>query len=1420
MTMILINPPKSDSQDPRLIPAENHSTFIAADAAPWLAHIASNIIGIYQKDPNLLATKYLPPDALFSAVSVSLAAFPDNYKLFQCRPPVSGVDTILYGHPSKYKFRSPSDFLPHFIWLVKRTVNPNINCECKGCVRSISPTQINIPTATRSASLSVEIIEPNSTGGESSANNAESEASGASTIQAAPAKIGLSRIEVKNQMRAAYLEKQKRQKELAARRSANSRPIQIDIDTPEGLTGSVINSITSGNPIEISNAPVISAVINTAPNINPETISAGSNAAKNAAKIAPVNIPPIPSTLNFPFRSISPPSLPNNTTLAATSIPITSTVKINLPSASTITQKSSTPAINIPSIKRENTPPTVANISIKAYPSASTTIATPSSIEIKKTKSPEISKLSASPTYSTGSDLVIWISDCDDDDSIDVPGKPVVKSEIIEIESDSDEDIPLAILRKDSSKGSGAVSQILNKPSAYSVPTAVTRKRKQVSLSPSPPPPPPPRKITTRGELPTTKAKKILSQFQIASRSVSVESQLSQQFLSTFIKPETRPSDSAIKKRKSNMQISLNPKEYKIPKTENNPSPTNSEKTLAEKYVSNIVRTPIMPTESIYISRYSKSLSANQTPTITHNSATTSRASESVSKKIAEFAQAETVATYPAHGASDSNLTSPDSVSEKQPILKSFPATATLSRKQLSLLNEKPPTAALKTLGIGAVSLPTRSNLPQRVQSHPQISEKPADSFDSNTSPLPPTKKNLPQRIQSQPIPSSSLLPSNNVGSNSEKLLTAARPNPLALNEDETAAVLSIFEKMKASYKASEKLLEFFREDSENATLITTLSKIRRYIQKQYKAPPGVALHDLLQANNIYDTLEKLFGTGAKMLEYELQSKAGEKTESPLYSTTSSQPVEKTRPEPFILPSNSLRIDTLSSQASGSKTYSPTSQSASGFQLLTPEVTQSLTTTATESSESPQPSVSKAPSRIALLQENLSDVPKKDVPLETDEKRPSASPTPLLPSLEQNPLKSPEVTKIDKDVTPQKIQFAVETTSKLALPITPAANLGPQNVGLSTRDSAELIFGLRQSDTGVKAVIHDFGTGVDAIFGNNANDFMLNFAAEGTGVVFGSNSSDINLGGTGVSQFTGVSDYTGVSSKDFETTGVENKSSSAGLASNKLTHQSTASAPRAPSPTPISAAPVIIPTDQDFEALMNIFKAQKGDSKKPPPAVTPFKSAAKATTSTAIAQSFDVNEAVWVPAMIIPFSKDLRMTVRYIGDELSDIEDAVAPAFTEKKINLDQLSDGVVFWPGIVHKVKVDPYSLPLTPLTDNERIWTTPLIIDDLQYEGVAISLPADESYFKGYGPPKPRDEYIVLVDLIGFEGFPVLIESRMLVKFDAVTVSEDFILRKRDGEKLKDKKVWDEKIQFGMGNDSKSSYVFEKFIEALNVV
>ncbi|KAJ3125929.1 hypothetical protein HK100_010529 [Physocladia obscura] len=125
-----IPPPPSDNCGPDNCPPENPPSFTFADPSVWLSKLSREVVQIYRTDKDL-AEK----NAIKSISSSSnLSGFPKNYKLYQhFRENGRNHDKYLYGHPNGYRFRSSNEFLPHLTWLIKRTVNQNLKCECKAC---------------------------------------------------------------------------------------------------------------------------------------------------------------------------------------------------------------------------------------------------------------------------------------------------------------------------------------------------------------------------------------------------------------------------------------------------------------------------------------------------------------------------------------------------------------------------------------------------------------------------------------------------------------------------------------------------------------------------------------------------------------------------------------------------------------------------------------------------------------------------------------------------------------------------------------------------------------------------------------------------------------------------------------------------------------------------------------------------------------------------------------------------------------------------------------------------------------------------------------------------------------------------------------------------------------------------------------
>ncbi|KAJ3183431.1 hypothetical protein HDU87_006750 [Geranomyces variabilis] len=71
--------------------------------------------------------------------------FPIGYHLFgRTRSDGVTVDPYLYGHPSGRRFRSPTEFQPHLVWLA--VGDPSIRCKCQYCgeLQPLSPERIKI----------------------------------------------------------------------------------------------------------------------------------------------------------------------------------------------------------------------------------------------------------------------------------------------------------------------------------------------------------------------------------------------------------------------------------------------------------------------------------------------------------------------------------------------------------------------------------------------------------------------------------------------------------------------------------------------------------------------------------------------------------------------------------------------------------------------------------------------------------------------------------------------------------------------------------------------------------------------------------------------------------------------------------------------------------------------------------------------------------------------------------------------------------------------------------------------------------------------------------------------------------------------------------------------------------------------------
>ncbi|KAK9765494.1 hypothetical protein K7432_006133 [Basidiobolus ranarum] len=67
--------------------------------------------------------------------------FPKNYGLYlhitqkkeQLNTNKFRTDAYLFGHPQKKKFRSPNEFLPHFLWLLAGGTESGSECFCQYC---------------------------------------------------------------------------------------------------------------------------------------------------------------------------------------------------------------------------------------------------------------------------------------------------------------------------------------------------------------------------------------------------------------------------------------------------------------------------------------------------------------------------------------------------------------------------------------------------------------------------------------------------------------------------------------------------------------------------------------------------------------------------------------------------------------------------------------------------------------------------------------------------------------------------------------------------------------------------------------------------------------------------------------------------------------------------------------------------------------------------------------------------------------------------------------------------------------------------------------------------------------------------------------------------------------------------------------
>ncbi|KAI5795529.1 transcription-silencing protein Clr2-domain-containing protein [Geopyxis carbonaria] len=132
----------------------------------WLERLATAIIE--QKDPEL---KKVVGNRIY------LHNLPEGYRLFEQIRPNAGKngrgkrsDTYLYGHPKgpRKRYRSPQEFLPHFVWLASdETKNPtNCTCDkCKGGPAADMPAELSIPPKPASpAPIREAMIGPNNNG--------------------------------------------------------------------------------------------------------------------------------------------------------------------------------------------------------------------------------------------------------------------------------------------------------------------------------------------------------------------------------------------------------------------------------------------------------------------------------------------------------------------------------------------------------------------------------------------------------------------------------------------------------------------------------------------------------------------------------------------------------------------------------------------------------------------------------------------------------------------------------------------------------------------------------------------------------------------------------------------------------------------------------------------------------------------------------------------------------------------------------------------------------------------------------------------------------------------------------------------------------------------------------------------------------
>ncbi|ORX89850.1 hypothetical protein K493DRAFT_357605 [Basidiobolus meristosporus CBS 931.73] len=87
--------------------------------------------------------------------------FPKNYSLYlhvtQKKEQLNTVkfrtDAYLFGHPQNKKFRSPNEFLPHFLWLLAGSTESGSECICQYCSRSKSRTPKRSATKTLSSKV-------------------------------------------------------------------------------------------------------------------------------------------------------------------------------------------------------------------------------------------------------------------------------------------------------------------------------------------------------------------------------------------------------------------------------------------------------------------------------------------------------------------------------------------------------------------------------------------------------------------------------------------------------------------------------------------------------------------------------------------------------------------------------------------------------------------------------------------------------------------------------------------------------------------------------------------------------------------------------------------------------------------------------------------------------------------------------------------------------------------------------------------------------------------------------------------------------------------------------------------------------------------------------------------------------------------